>query len=551
MRGSNFILAASASNALANRAGELTPQELKKLEHSVESLLSLMRNNEGSNPVVVKAALSLRTLLASRVNLLKFIQLEGMFTIGQVFSRTLVGKKVDLKKLSLDRSVVEHCCVINREVGRFYPWQIVNNGMIPHLITILRIGDIQLQSISASTFSVISQDDEICKLLFTNGCVKPILNITDADLTNESCMLAGLGCIIQLCRVPEIGVLTLQQGALTVLEAAFHRNKGQFSIGIREKALFALSWLSRIPGAKPLIATPSILAGLKRELLHGTLAARQTVVQMCLYLHNEYPNEEEFLDEIKDIMLDFLINGVWHVRNLAAKCICVLYRKPHMLIYFFDRGAADAIGEIMSSKSQDLQEAPMVCLLSMLTHPDIPEQMWDKPLVLNSVLRLLACLDDVIRNLAVIYIKALAIYNFNRANALVPTKHRYLFNFEDDMPDLVGSEYGGLIQEYLLQMVDNRREQDYLLEHIDKDDLKRLGVTRKSIQPYVDIFMELDTKCRALLDIDGLKLVMISIGKEVEEDLLMAAFNKYDKDGSGSISFDEFIFMMEEFKREV
>lgn len=253
----------------------------------MESLLSLMRNSEGTNPVVVKAALSLRTLIASRVNLLRFLQLDGMFTIGQVFARTIVGKKVDLKKLSLDRSVVEHCCVINREVGRFYPWRVVDTGMIPHMITILRIGDIQLQSVVAGTFSVISQDDEICKLLFTNGCVKPILNITDADVTNESCMLAGLGCIIQLCRVPEIGVLTLQQGALQVLEKAFHRHEGQFSIGIREKALFALNWLSRIPGARPLIATPSILAGLKRELLHGTLAARQTVVQMCLYLHNE------------------------------------------------------------------------------------------------------------------------------------------------------------------------------------------------------------------------------------------------------------------------
>jgi hypothetical protein len=84
VRGSNFILAASASNALANRASELKPSELKRLEHSVESLLALMRNQGGTNPVVVKAALSLRTLLVSRVNLLRFLELDGMHTLGQV-----------------------------------------------------------------------------------------------------------------------------------------------------------------------------------------------------------------------------------------------------------------------------------------------------------------------------------------------------------------------------------------------------------------------------------------------------------------------------------
>jgi hypothetical protein len=444
---------------------------------------------------------------------------------------------------------VEHCCVINREVGRFYPWEVVDHGMIPHMITILRIGDIQLQSIAAGTFSVISQDDEICKLLFTNGCVKPILNITDADVTNESCMLAGLGCIIQLCRVPDIGVLTLQQGALAVLEKAFHRHEGQFAIAVREKALFALSWLSRLPGAKPLIATPSILAGLKRELVHGTLAARQTVVQMCLYLHNEYPSEIEFLDEIKGIILEFLLNGVWHVRNLATKCVCVLYRRPDWQMFFFENGALEAIGEIMGNKSQDLQEAPLVSLLSFLTHPDIPDQMWAKPLVLQSVVRLLACVDDVIRNLAVVIIKGLCLYDFVRARALVPSKHHYLFGFDDDMPDAAGSEYGGLIQEYLQQMVENRRDHEYLIAHLGREDFARLGVTRKSIQPYMDIFMELDPKCRSQMDIDGLKLVMISIGQEVEEDLVLEAFNRYDTDGSGAISFDEFVYMMEDYKK--
>ncbi len=174
--------------------------DLKKLEHSISSLLSLMRNSEIIDAVVVKAAYGLKNLICSRTNLVRFLEMDGLHTVCQVFQKTLLGKKVDMKTMSLERSVVEHCCSISREVGRFYPWRIVDGGLIPHLVTILRIGDISLQSIAASTFSVISQDDEICKMLFTNGCVKPILNITDADVTNESCLLAGLGCILQLCR---------------------------------------------------------------------------------------------------------------------------------------------------------------------------------------------------------------------------------------------------------------------------------------------------------------------------------------------------------------
>ena len=53
---------------------------------------------------------------------------------------------------------------------------------------------------SASTLVQLSTDLDICKQLFSYGAIKPILNVTDASVTNDACMLAGLGCIIQLCK---------------------------------------------------------------------------------------------------------------------------------------------------------------------------------------------------------------------------------------------------------------------------------------------------------------------------------------------------------------
>jgi hypothetical protein len=528
----------------------LAAKDLNKLEHSIGPLLSLIRNNHPSDSVAVKAAMSIRTLIASRVNLLTFIDMDGMHSITEVFQKLLLGSKLDLKIVSNSRSMIEHCCVINREVGRFYPWKIVEAGLISHMVTILRIGDITLQSIAAATFSVISQDDEICKLLFTNGCVKPILNVTNADITNDACMMAGLGCIIQLCRVPEIGALTLQQGALPVLENAFNKTDGQFADLMREKALFALSWLSRIPRAKSNIASPGVLRGLKRELTQGTLAARQTVVQMLLNLHNFYPAEKAFLMDIRDVVLDFLVRGVWHVRNLSAKCLCVLYREPENILYFVDNGAIEAITEIMTSKSKDLQEAPMVALLSVLTHPDVPDRMWGYRATLDAVIGLLGCIDITIRNLAVVFIKAMSIYDLPRIYDMIPANRRYLFNFEDDTPELMGSEYEGLIQEYLLNMVDNRRDRKYLLEGVTTEFLNEIGLNMRTVEPYCNLFMELDPKCRGLLDIDGLKLVLISLGEEVEDELVEKAFKQYDSDGSGAINFAEFVYMMQDYKKK-
>jgi hypothetical protein len=45
-------------------------------------------------------------------------------------------------------------------------------------------------------------------------------------------------------------------------------------------------------------------------------------------------------------------------------------------------------------------------------------------------------------------------------------------------------------------------------------------MTKKSIQPYQDTFMELDPTCKGTLDIDELKVVMVTLGYLLDEDEL-------------------------------
>ncbi len=52
----------------------------------------------------------------------------------------------------------------------------------------------------STTLASLSADLEICKQMFSYGAIKPILTVSDSTVTNDACMLAGLGCIIQLCR---------------------------------------------------------------------------------------------------------------------------------------------------------------------------------------------------------------------------------------------------------------------------------------------------------------------------------------------------------------
>lgn len=198
-QGRNFLDATSAANAFGNHAKSMRPDQLKDLTNGVGPLLNLLYNNI-DNPVASKCAYSIRNLLQSRTCMKEFLDLEGLIVISKIFQTFLNGKKIDLITQSNMRTIIEHCAGCYREVARFYPHQVVKAGALRHVIVILKYGDMTLRTLASGILAVISLDLELCKLMFTNGCVKPLINEAGAADTNEACMLASLGCIVQLCR---------------------------------------------------------------------------------------------------------------------------------------------------------------------------------------------------------------------------------------------------------------------------------------------------------------------------------------------------------------
>lgn len=113
---------------------------------------------------------------------------------------------------------------------------------------------------------------------------------------------------------------------------------------------------------------------MSRELKGGTVAAQLTVVQMMLKLHNKYPaKEERFVTEHIDEILRLLHDGPWSTKNLCSKCVCVLYRSHSNQMYLMEQGIVDSLLQVMREKNDELQEAPLVAILSLLSHPDIPK----------------------------------------------------------------------------------------------------------------------------------------------------------------------------------
>lgn len=77
---------------------------------------------------------------------------------------------------------------------------------------------------------------------------------------------------------------------------------------------------------------------------------------------------------------------------------------------------------------------------------------------------------------------------------------------DEDIPQNFGDEYGGLIQQYLQRILENRRDQEYLLEQLEPDDYQDLGMSKKQVRAYQESFMELDRTCKGTLDIDELQV---------------------------------------------
>lgn len=250
--GRDYIKATSAANSFANHTKTMNPGQLREMKHGVGPLLTLLVADV-DDPVAGKAALGLRSLMSSRACILQFIELDGLMVISKIFQQLMNGKKIDLETPSTHRTIVEHCSACYREIARYYPWKVVRVGALRQCVTIIKYGDIVLKTLASGILAIVSQELEICKLMFTNGCVKPIILVADSDQTNEACMLAALGSIVQLCRIPEIASRVYKQGVIPLLEKALHKETGMSASSVSYCAPYYRSLIMLIDTRKSTI----------------------------------------------------------------------------------------------------------------------------------------------------------------------------------------------------------------------------------------------------------------------------------------------------------
>jgi hypothetical protein len=199
--------------------------------------------------------------------------------------------------------------------------------------------------------------------MFTYGAIRPLLLASDISNTNEACMLAGLGCITQLCRIPEIGLRVAQQGAVPLLEKGLLLQKGHGNQAIREKSLYSLAFLSRIPEVKTQLMTVGVCEGLKREFAHGTLPSREMIIRLLMNVHLRYAEESALVGALRDPLLALLRDGPWSAKNLCLKAVCVLFDSDADREYLTAQGLVDLILDLVAAKGEDLQEVSVVALL--------------------------------------------------------------------------------------------------------------------------------------------------------------------------------------------
>ena len=233
---------------------------------------------------------------------------------------------------------------------------------------------------------------------------------------------------------------------------------------------------------------------------------------------------------------------MWHARNLCIKTICVLYRSEENKIYFARNGAYQAIIELICAKNSDLQEATMVALLSIITHPEAPYIFIDIGGI-ESVAQLLLTENPVVRELTIVFFKALSLYDSERVKKAIPEGKEELFD-KDDIPMKYGGEYGGLIEEYLQLIVENRRDEHYLIKSLTEEEIEETGVTEEELTSYENTFFELDMDCSGALGLDEMKMLMVMLGETFDKYELQDLLEEYDADGSGELEFNEFVVMM-------
>lgn len=545
--GRNYTQAVSAANALVCRTQSMTSKELKSLEYTVGPLLTLLVTDL-SNPVALKSGAGLATLMTSRICMDRFINYDGLKVIGGVLDIFLGANMIDLMNSSMQKQLTEYLFIIYREVARYYPSSLVSVGALRHTVVLLRFGDLTLKTLSSATLTMLSGDEKICKLMFTHGVIKPLINAAESTDSNDPCILSSLGCIVQLCKNPFIGSKVVKQGAISLLEHTLHRNSGMCIEAIREKALYALAWLSRVPDVKAKITTNVILKGMKRQLSTGTMDSKCTVIQMLLNLHNNYPQEKQFIIDVRDDIIKLLRDSPWHAKNTTIKAICILFKSNEDKMYLIDNGIIDILFQLINEKSKELQEIPLVVMLSLLTHPQIPSIFIERKGI-DVVAKLLYAIDDVIRELAIIILKAFFLYNRVTVAAAIPVDVAHLMNKDTKIPDMYGFEYGGMIQEYLQIILENRRDQRYLLDQLTQDELLNLNLSDEEIESYENTFMELDFDAAGELGEDEFKVLMIMLGEELDKDELDEIYINADVNKSNTIDFKEFVLLMKNWTK--
>lgn len=185
----------------------------------------------------------------------------------------------------------------------------------------------------------------------------------------------------------------------------------------------------------------------------------------------------------------------------------------------------------------------MVTLLYLCVHPDIPKLLIERNVATIAV-KLLYSTDHIIRELSVILLKALILYDSDAVTELIPADKAYLLQRDLYNPQLYGGEYGGMIQDYLQDIVEHRRDQSYLREMLTAQDIIDLELSEEDLDNYEDTFMELDADCGGTLDVDELKILVVLMGEKMDKEEVNDLLDQYDTDKYGSLDFREFVIMM-------
>lgn len=330
---------------------------------------------------------------------------------------------------------------------------------------------------------------------------------------------------------------------MVLLEKALHKHTGHNNRAIREKALFALGYLSKVPSLGGSLCTDVMLAGLQHEFIDGTMGAKTTILQLLMNVHNKYPQEREIITFVRDELLNLLRTAPWNTRNYCLKVFVVLCTDMMDREYMVDNGIIDSILEIIAAKDKELQEAPLVALLHLCVHPEIPFYLLTKG-VAKVVAGLLRAQDVIIKELAVIVLKALSLFNQIEVMRVVPEDLHYVLHRDMYNPQKFGTEYGGLILEYLQTIVDNRRAHDYLINLFSDEELEDLAVPMEDLKVFQNLFMEADAECTGALGVDELKMLLVLKGELMDKEEVADLLKEYDTDLSGNLDFKEFVIMM-------